>query len=137
MKTIAVRKRKPSALVLPEPPAKMGAFAKKLDAAFREILAGNVTVRQIEVAEPGVYGPKEVRALRDVIGVSQRLFAALVGVSPELVESWEQGVREPARLARRLLDTIAENPKAFTQRIMHSREMAKSSSHQNSRRRAG
>ena len=67
------------------------------------------TVKTIEVPEPGVYRPAGVRALRQSLGVSQAVFAHLLGVSVILVKSWERS-REPSPLARRLLDTIKANP---------------------------
>jgi putative transcriptional regulator len=68
------------------------------------------TVRSVEIPEPGVHRARQVRALRASLGVSQAVFAALLGVSVVLVKSWERGSREPSRLARRLLDTISANP---------------------------
>jgi DNA-binding transcriptional regulator YiaG len=47
------------------------------------------------------------------MGVSQAVFARLLGVSVVLVKSWEAGTREPSPLARRLLDTIRANPPAW------------------------
>ncbi|MDB5356293.1 MAG: higA-2 [Phycisphaerales bacterium] len=118
MKAKTTKGRNAARIVMPEPPANMGPLARKIDAAFRDIFAGNVTVREVEITEPRVYTPKDVRALRDRVGVSQRVFAHIVGVSPELIESWEQGVREPAPLARRLLETIDADPIAFTRRVI-------------------
>jgi putative transcriptional regulator len=71
------------------------------------------TVKTIEVPEPGRYSPGKVRELRDSLGVSQAVFARLVGVSLVLVKAWEAGTREPSPLARRLLDTIRANPPAW------------------------
>lgn len=68
------------------------------------------TARTIDVPDPGVYRPRHVRDLRDRLGVSQAVFAHLLGVSPVLVKSWERGVRRPSPLARRLLDTISADP---------------------------
>jgi DNA-binding transcriptional regulator YiaG len=68
------------------------------------------TVRTVEIPEPRQYNAKAVRALRDNLGVSQHLFAKLLGVSTILVQSWERGVRVPSPLARRLLDTIRTDP---------------------------
>jgi DNA-binding transcriptional regulator YiaG len=62
------------------------------------------------IEEPGKYTPKAVKKLRAAMGVSQDTFARLLGVSCVLVESWEQGLRQPSALARRLLDTINRNP---------------------------
>jgi putative transcriptional regulator len=75
------------------------------------------TVRTIRVAEPGVYRPQMVRTVRKELGVSQAVFAQLLGVSQVLVRSWERGVREPAPIARRLLDIIREDPQAATRLI--------------------
>jgi putative transcriptional regulator len=68
------------------------------------------TVRTIQIPGPKVYRAKQVRALRDSLGVSQAVFAHLVGVSVILVKAWEGGTREPSLMARRLLDTISANP---------------------------
>src|SRR5450432_1439806 len=59
------------------------------------------TVKTVEIPDPNVYRAKQVRALRDSLGVSQTVFAHLLGVSVILVKSWERGAREPSPLARR------------------------------------
>jgi putative transcriptional regulator len=74
---------------------------------------GHYTVRTIEVAEPSEYDAKRVRATREALGLSQAVFANLVGVSTVLVRSWERGARHPAPIARRLLDQMRANPKQF------------------------
>jgi putative transcriptional regulator len=68
------------------------------------------TVKTIEIPEPGAYRAARVRTLRESLGVSQAVFARLLGVSVILVKSWERGVREPSPIARRLLDTIKADP---------------------------
>jgi DNA-binding transcriptional regulator YiaG len=74
-------------------------------------LSHRYTVRQIEAAAPPrEYAPDEIRAVREKVGVSQTLFAGLLGVSAVLVRSWEQGSRIPAAWARRLLDEVNHNP---------------------------
>lgn len=73
-----------------------------------------VTVREAEVPEPRVYRADDVRRVRaEVLGVSQAVFANMVGASAELVRSWEQGRREPSTMARRLLDVAAGDPERF------------------------
>ncbi|HVS70630.1 MAG TPA: transcriptional regulator [Phycisphaerae bacterium] len=79
------------------------------------------TVHTVEVPEPSDYHARDVRALRDVLGVSQAVFAHLMGVSVVLVKSWEQGSRKPSMMARRLLDTIKANPSEWLATV---REMA-------------
>jgi putative transcriptional regulator len=94
-------------------PEQMGEFALKLERAFQEIAAGQVTVRRVEVPEPQEYQPADVRRLRRELGISQAVFAQLMGVSTVLVQSWEQGQRIPSRMARRLLDEIAREPRRW------------------------
>jgi DNA-binding transcriptional regulator YiaG len=74
-------------------------------------LAKKFTVRTVEIVpEPCEYGAKQVRATRDLLGVSQPVFAQMLGVSAALVRAWELGQRKPAPIARRLLDPIHANP---------------------------
>ncbi|HET6249145.1 MAG TPA: helix-turn-helix domain-containing protein [Tepidisphaeraceae bacterium] len=74
-------------------------------------LSQRYTVRQIDAPiPPRQYTPDDIRAVRGKVGVSQSLFAALLGVSAVLVRSWEQGSRIPAAWARRLLDEVDHDP---------------------------
>ena len=107
---------------VPIPPAGLGEFAQKLDIAFREIAAGQVTVRQVKVTAPRDYSAIAVRGLREKMGVSQGVFAQLVGVSPETVENWEQGLIAPRPIARRLLDVIAANPAGYRATLLQWNE---------------
>jgi putative transcriptional regulator len=71
------------------------------------------TVRTVQVPDPGPYRARQVRELRASLGVSQAVFARLLGVSVVLVKSWERGLRAPSPLARRLLDTIKADPSGW------------------------
>jgi DNA-binding transcriptional regulator YiaG len=65
------------------------------------------TVRTVEIPyEPAAYNPAAIRATRAKLGVSQAIFAQLLGVSAVLVRAWEQDQRSPAAWARRLLDEV-------------------------------
>lgn len=68
------------------------------------------TVRTVEVPEPEAFDAQRVRALRARLQMSQPVFARLLGVSTILCQSWEQGVREPSPLARRLLGEMEREP---------------------------
>lgn len=84
--------------------------------AHRAVTSGNfngITIREVEIPGPGQWGPHEVRALRERLGVSQRVFAELVGISKVLAAHWEYGARKPARIACRLLDKINEAPETY------------------------
>lgn len=88
-----------------------------------------LTVHTIEIPDPAKYSPKAVQSLRQQLGVSQAIFARMLGVSTILVQSWERGVREPSPLARRLLDTVRDDPGRWLGRVWESRPVK--------RRRAG
>lgn len=106
-----------------------GRKAPKMSDAAREIMAGlmeiknaldegvplheRFTVREVEVVEPGHYDPQKVQASRAKLGVSQAVFARIVGVSTVLVQSWENGKRIPNAAARRILDEINREPKRW------------------------
>lgn len=75
------------------------------------------TVRTLRVVGPSSYSAAAIRDIRHKLGVSQAVFAQLLGVSQVLVRSWERGVRKPASIACRLLDLIRENPHALTSLI--------------------
>ena len=100
--------------------AATNALGEKLLKSAREALhaastgnLGGITIREVEIPGPGWYGPKDVEALRQAMGASQRVFAELLGVSRELAAQWEYGIRQPAPLARRLMDKVSEDPAAF------------------------
>ena len=79
------------------------------------------TVRQVRVIpKPSPYPPGRVRAVRDLIGASQEVFAQLLAVSPMTIRSWEQGLRQPSPIARRFLDEIAMAPGHFRGRILNA-----------------
>jgi putative transcriptional regulator len=71
------------------------------------------TVKTIEIPDPRGYRPRQIRELRASLGVSQAVFARLLGVSVVLIKSWERGSRDPSPLARRLLDTIKTDPSGW------------------------
>jgi putative transcriptional regulator len=82
-----------------------------------------VTIREVEIAEPGQYRPADVKALRRSIGASQRVFAEILGVSKELAAQWEYGIRQPAPLARRLMDKVKDDPAGFLSTLVTRRKL--------------
>jgi DNA-binding transcriptional regulator YiaG len=76
------------------------------------------TVRTVRVVpDPGNYDAAAVQAIRELVGVSQPIFAGMLGVSPALVRSWECGQRKPAPIARRLLDLIRADPSTWRKMV--------------------
>jgi putative transcriptional regulator len=83
------------------------------------------TVRTVRVIpKPSSYTPARVRAVRELIGASQEVFAQLLAVSPMTIRSWEQGLRRPSPIARRFLDEIAMSPGHFRGRILDAAGMS-------------
>lgn len=71
---------------------------------------GKITVRTYEIPSPRRFTGRQVRGIRNTLGLSQALFAKLVGVSKKLVESWEGGTRVPSTMACRLLEAMHREP---------------------------
>src|SRR4051794_24957761 len=80
-------------------------------------LSDHFDVRHVEIPEPAKYGPRQVKATRLKLKVSQPVFAGIVGISPILEKAWEQGRRQPNTMARRLLDEINRDPKRWAQML--------------------
>lgn len=103
--------------------------AKLLESARQALHAATtgdttgITIREVEIAEPGQYGASEVKALRLAMGASQRVFAEILGVSKELAAQWEYGIRQPAPLARRLMDQVNDDPRHFLSTLVKRREV--------------
>ena len=66
-----------------------------------QALPGRLTVRsyRAEFVRPS-YGPEDVRRIRELLSMSQVVFARFLGVDPNTVRSWEQGTRPPSSIAR-------------------------------------
>ncbi len=84
-------------------------------------LSAKFTVRTVELKlEPRQYDALAVRKTREELQVSQAIFAAILAVSPECIEKWEQGRGEPSRTACRLMDLINEHRDHWTDVLMKS-----------------
>jgi putative transcriptional regulator len=77
---------------------------------------GKLTMKTVEIPDPPAFNAAAVHRVRDQLGLSQGVFAKLLGVSRKLVEAWEAGTRLPSPMACRLLDAIARNPSQYVRR---------------------
>jgi putative transcriptional regulator len=77
---------------------------------------GKLTMKTVEIRDPPPFNAVAVHKLRDRLGLSQGLFAKLLGVSRKLVEAWETGTRVPSPMACRLLDAISRKPSLYVRR---------------------
>ncbi len=66
---------------------------------------------------PTPHEPKLVKKTRQLLGTSQAVFALLLGVSPNTVRAWEQGVNTPSDIACRFMDEIRRDPEYWCKRL--------------------
>jgi len=73
----------------------------------KEPIERRFTVRTVELdLQPKSFDSESVRVIRMSLGVSQAIFAQLLGVSTAWVSSWEQGNRAPTGPVCRLLELM-------------------------------
>ena len=86
---------------------------------FDELLE---SVKQAKAIEKGELKPArtfKIKSKNDVVKVrsklrlSQSQFAAVLGISQDTLQNWEQGRREPTGPAKVLLKIAARHPKVF------------------------
>jgi len=76
--------------------------------------SGKLNLRAVEIPpRPKPMKPADIRALREDLNASQALFARLLNVSSNAVESWEQGLREPRQATLKLLYVARKNPEVL------------------------
>ena len=100
-------------------PRKPSGFGQAVVASLRGWERGEpLTVRKVPmIPEPRPRRGGDVKRFRtETLGVSQSVFARLLGVSPKLVEAWESGRNTPAGPVRRLFELIERDPRAFLRR---------------------
>jgi len=59
---------------------------------------------------PETISADDIRGTRKVLGMSQGVFAIVMGVSKKTVESWETGRYTPDGAARRLITVLQTDP---------------------------
>ena len=62
---------------------------------------------------PKPLSPTQIRAIRQSFNVSQAVFARIINVSANAVESWEQGVRHPREATLKLLTIAHKHPEVL------------------------
>ena len=83
-----------------------------LNDAARFERGGKLSLRTVAIPPPPrPMSPRQIRALRRRMRVSQAVFGCAMNVSTETVQSWEQGVRKPGGAALKLLRLAAADPR--------------------------
>nr|WP_318384237.1 NadS family protein [uncultured Enterobacter sp.] len=87
------------------------------DALFADLLASAEEMVHIEMGEISPspehvhsFSEIDVKAIREATGLRQQEFATAVGVSHDLVKSWESKRRQPTGAPRKLLLLLQSNP---------------------------
>lgn len=75
------------------------------------------TAAETKVEPPPTFVPERIKGIRDVMALSQPVFAAALNVSPETVRAWEQGKREPDGPTLRLLEVAEQHPEVLLTKI--------------------
>ncbi|HQU41746.1 MAG TPA: hypothetical protein PK867_02995 [Pirellulales bacterium] len=90
-----------------------------------EDIGDRFTCRTVRLnLQPRQYSPQLVKATRETLHASQVIFANFIGVAPTTVRDWEQGIKHPSGVARRIMDEIRENPEYWRKRLKELSEPA-------------
>ena len=110
------RGKAPSGRVAGRITSRLTAFTKALESDV--VVSEKFTVRTIRLnLQPTAHKPATVRKTRDLLKLSQPLFAKFLGVSVQTVRAWEQGDNIPSDMACRFLDEINANPTYWQSRL--------------------
>ena len=84
-----------------------GSIVKGLNEAI-EYEKGEKTARSVKIAIAPIpdVSAAEVKELRQSLNMTQRTFAAVMGVSNKTVEAWEKGTNVPTGTARRMMTML-------------------------------
>ena len=67
-------------------------------------------VDKISIQPPPVFEADEIKKIRNELGMTQFIFAGVIGVSPKTIEAWESGRNTPEGPARRILGMVQADP---------------------------
>ncbi len=84
------------------------------------VTRAKVTVRRVDVVPPPKYREHDIQRVRERLGLSQTIFASLLGASVSTVRAWERGARQPSDMARRLLELVEHQPEVFEENLVAS-----------------
>lgn len=79
----------------------------------QEVLDGIRAIKAGEGRRFTVQVPRDVKAIRDKMNLTQSAFAGVLGVSLRTLQEWEQGRRKPSGPAISLLRIAQQNPEAL------------------------
>ena len=76
-----------------------------------------LSARSAVVDAPPAFPAERIKHLRERMGLSQAVFAAVIGVDADTVRAWEQHRREPSLSTARLLEIAEEQPEILLRKV--------------------
>lgn len=70
----------------------------------------NARTNTVSIEPVPLFCATEIKSIRNTLGMTQVLFAGLMGVSVKTVEAWEAGRNMPDGPARRILSMLQTDP---------------------------
>lgn len=85
--------------------------------AYQQYQEGKITLKTsvVELPEPMMISPEEVKAIRHKLNLSQAVFARKLHTSVRTYQGWEQGRTKPNPQAVLLLKMVEKSPQTFEQ----------------------
>lgn len=95
------------------------------DELFAELIesvreGGAILRGEAEPSRSFVLEAPDVKRIRDAFDMSQSEFAAMLGISIDTLQNWEQGRRKPVGPARVLLQVAERHPEAVRDAVYAS-----------------
>jgi len=69
----------------------------------------DVKVDRLTVSPVRTHSGAEIKRIRAQQKMTQKLFAAALGVSVKTVEAWESGINKPSGIANRMLELLSQD----------------------------
>ena len=69
----------------------------------------NARVDKLTISPLRAHNGDEIKTIRKRLNMTQKLFAAALGVSVKTVESWESGINSPSGIANRMLELLSQD----------------------------
>jgi len=93
----------------------MTGLTEALEHAKGDTSKGRSRIRDVQPKIKPIkkYSKADIKAIRINSDLSQRSFAAVLGVSPKTVEAWEVGTNTPSGIANRLLGLLEQDDRLF------------------------
>ena len=89
---------------------------EELSRSLRE--AGKIRRGEMKAGRVSKIDPKnDIVKVRGKLGLSQTKFAAILGISADTLQNWEQGRREPTGAAKVLLRIAVKHPRLLLEAV--------------------